>query len=146
MVQLRLYTYDGNGREIKTPFTFDPLKVRQPRDYDREATRSATRRLNRRAFARQDVREITIPAGFLMTDANKRNLMRLYDAHKIEWLRSVGGKLLWVEYDLDVEGVITPELVEDFDPLERHTIKLVQSKATWFTDFENKAQEVSDAS
>ena len=144
MIQLRLYTFDTKGNEIKTLFSFEPLTDRDSYDYDRESTRSATRRLRRRPFARQEVREITLAAGFLLDPDNMRNLKRMYDAHKIEWLKSINKKEVWIEYDLDVEGMMTFERVEDIDPLRRITFKLEQSEPIWFTDFENAAAVAID--
>jgi hypothetical protein len=142
VVQLKLYTY-SNGSEITTLFTFDPLTGRDSYDYDRESTRSASRRLRRRPYARQEVRTLTLASGFLLNETNLRNLKRLFDAHRIQWLRTVGGKPVWVDYDLDAEESMEFERVEDIDPLRRITFKLVQSNATWYTDFENTAVDIA---
>jgi hypothetical protein len=136
-VPLRLSTYDTGGNVILTLFTFTPLRDQDGYSYDRENTQSAARTLNRRPYARQEIRTLTLAAGFLLNAANLRNVQRLYDAHKIEWQRLVNGKESWVEFSLDATGDQTFERVEDIDPLRRITITLVQAAPIWFTDFEN---------
>lgn len=143
MVKLRLWTYDATGKGMSTLFSFSPLNDRDSYDYDRESTRSVGRQLNRRPFARQEVRALTLPAGFLLDIGNLRNVLRLFDAHKIEWERTVGGKPQWVEYALDAGDTLTFERVDEIDPLRRITITLVQQQATWYTDFENKAVAIA---
>lgn len=137
MVNLRLWTFDTTGKEMSTLFSFTPLTDRDSYDYDRESTRATGRELNRRPYARQEVRTLTLPAGFLLTQKNLRNVQRLYDAHKIEWYRTVNGTETWVEYTLDAPDVMTFERVDDIDMLRRITITLTQTKPIWYTDFEN---------
>lgn len=137
MVNLRLWTFDATGKEISTLFSFTPLTDRDSYDYDREATRAAGRTLNRRPYARQEVRDLVLPAGFLLDAKNLRNVQRLFDAHKIEWQRTVNGKLTWVEYTLDAQEAMTFERVDDIDMLRRITITLTQTAPIWYTDFEN---------
>jgi hypothetical protein len=144
LVQLRLSTFDAKGNVLLTKFSFTPLTDRDSYDYDRESTRSVGRTLNRRPYARQESRALTLAAGFLLNSINLRNIKRLFDAHKIEWLKMVGGKQTWVEYTLDAEETMAFERVDDIDPLRRITITLVQAAPIWFTDFENNAVAVTD--
>jgi hypothetical protein len=137
MINLRLWTYDTAGKEMSTLFSFTPLTDRDSYDYDRESTRGVGRELNRRPYARQEVRELVLPAGFLLDPKNLRNVQRLFDAHKIEWQRTVNSKLTWVEYTLDAGEQLTFDRLDDVDALRRVTISLVQKEPVWFTDFEN---------
>ncbi len=143
MIQLRLTTFDGKGNEIKTLFSFEPLTDLDSYDYDRETTRAAGRELNRRPYARQEERTITLPAGFLLSPVNLRNVQRLFDAHKIEWSRTVNGKQTWVEYSLDAQDKLTFERVDNVSALRRVTFTLVQTEPIWYTDFENTKVQVN---
>lgn len=108
----------------------------------RETGVAGSGRLRRRPYDERELREITTPAGLLIDDEQFAMLKRLYRAHKIEWQRELGGKRTWIEYDVDVEEAIEPDLLEEIDRLERYTFKLVQSDAQWFTDFEKKEAQL----
>ena len=142
-VKLRLSTYDTSGNVILTLFTFTPLTDQDAYDYDRESTQSASRTLNRRPYARQEVRTLTLAAGFLLVTANLRNVQRLFDAHKIEWQRTVNGLLQWVEYTLDAGEMLAFDRVDNIDALRRITIVLRQAVPIWFSDFENTKAAVN---
>lgn len=144
LIQLMLYTY-ADGKEVKHLWSFTPLRnVLVGPTFAREATTGGSNQLRRRAYNRQEVRQVTLPAGLLLNDSQFDNLNRLLNAHKIEWLRSVGGKNKWIEFTLDVEAAIEYETVEDIDRLIRYSFKLVQSDPVWFTDFESKSAKFTD--
>lgn len=143
-VKLRLYTYKPDGTEKKTDWSFVPANYRPALVYDRESDTAVTGRLCRRPYSEQLAREITLGAGLLLSDFHWLNFLRLLRSHKIEMEMLVGGKPGWVEFDLDVEGKIDFEFIEESDRHKKRKVRLVQSDPLYYTDFENAEKHIAD--
>jgi hypothetical protein len=103
----------------------------------RESGNDGEGRARRRPLNIRDAFTLKIPAGLLLNDIQFRRFLRFLLAHKIEVQRTIGGKLQWVEYDLDADSNLPdPDHPEDIDRLRSYSLKLVQADATWYTDFE----------
>lgn len=135
-IALRLTTFK-DGAEIQTAWTFTPLRRMRSYPMARESGNDGEGRARRRPLNIRDAFTLKIPAGLLLNDIQFRRFLRFLLAHKIEVQRTIGGKLQWVEYDLDADSNLPdPDHPEDIDRLRSYSLKLVQADATWYTDFE----------
>jgi hypothetical protein len=137
LLQVRLSTYKA-GAEVQTVWSFTPLRLMRSYAQAREATTDGEGRIRRRPMNIRDAFQLKIPAGLLLNDGQFQNFLRLLMAHKVEFQKSIAGKMQWLEYDLDADGALPdPDHPEDVDRLRSYTLKFVAASPTWYTDFES---------
>jgi len=146
MVRLKLYTYDKEGKEQVSLWSFEELDNELYLPYDREDGKGADGDLWRTPYAKREARTITIGAGTLRREAHRRNFVHLCDAHKVEWLRMVGGKPTWVRFTADLPPEIRFESVNDIRPLKRYKFNLIQSIGLKDTEFNDPNKQFTDRS
>jgi hypothetical protein len=143
LVELRLYTFDQWGNEVKHDWSFTPLIDEDGYDIYRESEESSAGEPRRRPFDEREVREITLGAGLLRNDDAWASFKRLLRAHRITWKRKVGSTEKWLEYALDEDAKVRFERVKDITRLRRKKITLIQVQSITFTQFERKDSQLA---
>lgn len=143
-ILLRL-THTVGGVDVQSRWLFTPLRNRLAGyQYGRQSTSDGEGGARRRPHNRREIREVKLRAGSLLDDAEWASFLALLDAKKIEWRRTLGGQQQFVEFTLDVTGDVTFEDPENIDRFRGYTLKLVQSKPVWYSDFRNPKMQFTD--
>jgi hypothetical protein len=129
VVTFRFTVFKEDGSEEKVEWSFEETKNRRGFLHTRDEEREAGGRFRRRAYLEQKVLRIQVPAGVLQITAHNEKFEKFLRAETVEIKSIVNTKEKWTRYTPDLpNGEIEFEYVNDLDPFETYTFKLIETE------------------
>lgn len=137
MIQLKIYNDSNDGSETVNEWTVDPLFDRPEPIIHRSEGDAASATTHGRTHWAKEVRAITFGADLTLYEEDKIGFIRLLLNKRIELKRKRAGVWAWIPFTLVIDREIQFNYLDDIDELKMRDIKLVETNARWYDQFQD---------